>query len=161
MQSPRHLASLFLFALLLIPAAARPQQINLELEPGDTSLNVCDVLHKTSCDLFHVTAVTSAEVGATVELDNQPYIFDWLGPGYHLDTGVILEPLGETKVDLVGQRWVETYPEEGRVHVSKKWKDSDASRRLSVSDTLTLEDGRAARILDVRLHVRVTPVKPQ
>ena len=150
-----------LLAALLLPAASAAQQMTLELESGDTSLNVCDVAHKTSCDFVHIDVAASVEVGATLEIDNEPYILDWLGPGYHLDSGVVLEPVGETKADLKGQRWVETYPEEGRIHVSKRWKDSDGSRRLSISDTLTLEDGRAARILDVRLHVRVTPVKPQ
>jgi hypothetical protein len=161
---PQHLTvpvlALLLVALLL-PAVSRAQQVTLELEPGDTTLSVCDMAHKTSCDMVHITAVSAVEIGAIVELDNQPYVLDWLGPGYHLDSGVILEPVGETRASLAGQRWVEVYPEEGRIHVSKKWQDRDASRRLSVSDTLTLEDGRAVRILDVRLHVRVTPAKPE
>jgi len=150
-----------LLLTLLLPASARAQQMTLEMEPGDTTLTYCDIGHKTTCDLVHITAVTTTQVGAIVEIDYQPYVLDWLGPGYHLDSGVILEPVGETRANLEGQRWVETYPEEGRIHVSRKWKDTDGSRRLSVSDTLTLEDGRVARILDVRLHVRVTPVKPQ
>lgn len=150
-----------LLLALLLPVSSRAQQITLELEPGDTTLSVCDMAHKTNCDMVHITVVSVVEIGAIVELDNQPYVLDWLGPGYHLDSGVILEPVGETKANLAGQRWVETYPEEGRIHVSRRWKDNDASRRLSVSDTLTLEDGRAARILDVRLHARVTPAKPE
>ena len=152
---------ILLLVALLLPAPARAQQMTLELESGDTTPEVCDVVRKPNGEFFHFTGVTSMKAGATLELDDQPYILDWAGPGYHLDSGVILEPVGKASADLAGQQWIEVYPEEGRVHVSRKWKDNDASRRLSVSDTLTLEDGRAVRITDVRLHLRVTPVTPR
>src|SRR5436305_8618185 len=162
MPSHRHPVFLLVLALLLIPAAARSQQMTLELEPGATTLGTCDTGHRlTTCDTFHIDAVSAASVGGTLQLNDQPYVIDWMGPGYHLDSGVILELLGETKANLQGQRWIEVYPHEGKVHTCKEWKDNDHSRGLSVSDALTLEDGRTLRIRDVRLHLRVTPAKPQ
>ncbi len=162
MHSHRHPAFLLILAFLLSPAAARCQQMILELEPGAAVLSTCDTGHRLStCDMFHVTAVSSSSVGGTLKLNDQPYVIDWLGPGYHLDSGAILELLGETKANLEGQRWVEVYPHEGKVHTSREWKDNDDSRGLSVADTLKLEDGRTLQIRDVRLHVRVTPAKPK
>jgi hypothetical protein len=149
------------FVLLLIPAAASSQPMILELESGATTLSACDTGHRlATCDLYHIETVSTSSVGGTLQLNGQPYIIDWMGPGYHLETGVILELQGETKPDLEGQSWVEVYPHEGRVHTSTKWQDNDHSRGLSVSDALTLEDGRTVKIRDVRLHLRVTP-KPQ
>src|SRR4051812_7434104 len=86
---------ILLLVALLLPVSSRAQQMTLELESGDTKLVVCEIGHKKGCEIGHFTSVTSTEVGATVEIDNQPYILDWLGPGYHLDSGVILEPVGE------------------------------------------------------------------
>ncbi|MFY9821095.1 MAG: hypothetical protein WAM82_06920 [Thermoanaerobaculia bacterium] len=160
MHSRRPLFVLVLL-LLLFPAVSRSQQMTLELEPGATSLGFCDTGHRIlTCDTYHIETVSAATVGGTLELNDQPYTIDKLGPGYYLDSGVILELLGNLKPDLVGQGWTEVYPHEGNIHVSTAWTDSDHSGSLSVSDSLTLEDGRALRILDVRLLLRVSPLKP-
>ena len=158
MQSPRHLASLFLFALLLIPAAARPQQINLELDPGVDTLAVCDYVHATGvCDRFHFDSVESSLPGASLRLDGKPYVLDWIGPGYYLDSGVILQAQGKPRAKLAGQQWVEVYPQRGRIHTSRSWKDVDGNLLLSIADKLTMADGRTVRIKDVRLNLRVSP----
>src|ERR1700709_1460922 len=119
MHSHRHPTLLLVLALLLSPAAARSQQMILELEPGAAGLGTCDTGARcATCDAFHGGVVSAASVGGTLQLNDQPYVIDWLGPGYHLNSGVILELLDETKASLKGQRWVEVYPHEGRVHTS-------------------------------------------
>jgi hypothetical protein len=134
----------------------------LELEPGATALAYCDTGHRIlTCDTFHIDSISAANAGGTLELNDQPYTIDGLGPGYYLDSGVILELLGDLKTDLVGQGWTEVYPHEGRVHTSTAWADNDNSGTLSVADSLTLEDGRTLRIVDVRLLLRVSPLKPE
>ncbi|HYX22744.1 MAG TPA: hypothetical protein VFC23_01220 [Thermoanaerobaculia bacterium] len=161
MLSHLHPACLLTLSLLLLPAAARAQQMTLELEPGATTLAACDTGHRlATCDFYHIETVSTASVGGALQLNGQPYVIDWMGPGYHLDSGVILELQGEAKPGLEGQRWIEVYPHESRVHTSRGWQDNDHSRGLSVSDTLTLEDGRSRQVREVRLHLRVTP-KPQ
>jgi hypothetical protein len=152
------LMSLF---LLLIPVASRCQQIVFEAQPGVTELTACDMLHNTvTCDSFHVE-MSSVAVGTKLTLGGTPYVVEWMGPGYYLESGLVLELLGGTSAELKNQRWFEVYPKQGRIHTTSFWQDGDRNRRLSVADTLTLEDGRILRIRDVRLHVRVRPATPQ
>jgi hypothetical protein len=161
MTSLRHLACLVSFALLLLAAAARSQQMVLEAAPGVEVLGYCDSLHNVStCGSFHMVQ-TAVTLGATVRLGGKPYLVDWMGLGFYLDSGVILEPLGEMSADLKSQRWLEVHPQPGRLHLSSSWQDGDHNRKLSASDTLTLEDGRAVRVRDVRLHLRVSPAPVQ
>jgi hypothetical protein len=150
-------------SLLLIPAASRGQQTVFEAAPGVHSLAACDYLHKTvTCDSFHIEkSAAVVAVGTTLKLGGTLYLVDWMGPGYYLESGLVLELLGETSAELKNQRWFEVYPKQGRIHISSAWKDGDRNRQLSVADTLTLEDGRAQRIRDVRLHVRASPAPPQ
>jgi hypothetical protein len=155
-------APFFLVLFLLFPAASRSQQMILELEPGATSLAACDTGHRIlTCDTFHVNSVSAASAGGTLELNDQPYAIDGLAPGYYLDSGVILQLMGDLKANLVGQGWTEVYPHEGKVHASTAWADNDHSGTLSTFDSLTLEDGRTLRIVDVRLLLRVSPLAPQ
>ncbi len=162
MHSHRHPPFLLgLLLLLLLPAASRSQQMILELEPGATTLAYCDTGHRVlTCDTYHIETESAPSVGGTLQLNDQPYVIDGIGLGYNMDSGVILELVGEMKANLEGQGWTEVYPHEGKVHVSTAWEDNDGSRTLSVFDSLTLEDGRTLRIVDVRLLLRVSPLKP-
>jgi hypothetical protein len=157
--------ALFLPAALLtlLPAAAGAQQVRahqmvLEAEPGTESLSFCDSLHNTAnCGSVHIETQTALTVGATVQLDGEDWVVDWLGPGYYLETGVVIEPVGKLYADLDGQRWIEVYPEQGKPHTSRGWHDKDLNRALSSTDTLALDDGPEVKVKDVRLHLRVSP----
>jgi hypothetical protein len=157
--------ALFLPAALLalLPGAAGAQQVRdhqmiLEAEPGTESLSFCDSLHNTAtCASVHVETQTALTAGVTVQLDGEDWIVDWLGPGYYLETGVVIEPTGKLFADLNGQSWIEVYPEAGKVHTSRGWHDKDLNRALSSTDTLALDDGPEVKVKDVRLHVRVSP----
>jgi hypothetical protein len=92
-----------------------------------------------------------------LQLSGRSYVLEWMGPGYYLESGVILQALGPTRSGLGGQRWLEVYPHEGRVHTSRSWKDTDGNRALSASDKLELDADRAVTVKDVRLHLRVRP----
>jgi hypothetical protein len=144
--------------LALLPAAVKAQEMILEAEPGTETLAYCDSAHNTkTCGTLHVETQVALTVGVTVQLNGQAYVVTWMGPGYYLDTGLVVEPTGPLKADLKEQSWVEIKPREGRVHTSRGWKDADRNRALSTADTLALDDGPEARIKDVRLHVRVKP----
>lgn len=151
----RSLRLITVLALGLLPGALQAQQsIVLEAEPGVNQFAVCDSAHRLStCEVYHVDKATDA----LLQLNGESFIIEWKGPGYYLENGLVVQPLGETKSALKGQRWLEVYPSEGRVYTSQVWKDLDADRVLGVADTLVLESGREVRIKDVRLHVRVRP----
>ena len=162
MQLFRHVilptAIVSVLGLALLPAAAKAQEMILEAEPGTESLAYCDSVHNTkTCGTLHVETQVALTVGATVQLNGQTYIVAWMGPGYYLETGLVVEPAGSLKADLKGQSWVEVKPREGRAHTSRGWQDADRNRALSTSDTLALDDGPEVRIKDVRLHLRVRP----
>jgi hypothetical protein len=145
-------------AVALIPAAAKAQEMILEAEPGTESLAYCDSLHNTkTCGSLHIETQVALAVGSAVRLNGQLYIVTWMGPGYYLETGLVVEPTGALKADLKEQSWVEVKPREGRAHTSRGWRDADRNRALSTSDTLALDDGPEVRIKDVRLHLRVMP----
>jgi hypothetical protein len=139
-------------------AATQAQEMILEAEPGTESLAYCDSLHNTkTCGNVHIETQVALAVGSVVRLNGQVYVVTWMGPGYYLETGLVVEPTGELKADLKEQSWVEIKPREGRAHTSRGWQDADRNRALSASDTLALDDGPEVRIKDVRLHLRVKP----
>lgn len=147
--------------ILLLAAASpgRAEELILEAEPGTSTLAYCDYLHNVkSCVTTHVETAVALNVGSTLDLDGKAYIITWMGPGYYLEDGAIVEPLGNPIAKLRGQRWTEVKPQEGRVRVSRRWRDSDRNQVLSASDLLTLDDGAAVKVKDVRLHVRVKPL---
>lgn len=145
-------------AVLLAPAPVRAQQMILETEPGVDSLTFCDSAHNLkTCASVHVETSAILQIGAVVQLDGADFVIDWMGPGYYLETGVVLEPAGKLVSDLNGQRWVEVYPEEGKIHTSRGWTDKDRNKALSVTDSLALDDGPEVKVKDVRLHLRVSP----
>jgi sorbitol-specific phosphotransferase system component IIA len=143
---------------LCILPAGRAQEITLETRAGATTALYCEMLHSTLCAMAHVESTTRLTVGASLQLDGKAYVITWVGPGYYLETGVVLEAQGETATDLKGQRWAETNPHGGTLHVSRAWRDTDQNGALSVNDTLALDDGPEVAVKDVRLHVRVRPV---
>lgn len=150
-----------ILSLLLIPAVSGAQQTVFEAPPGVSSLTACDSLHNMlTCDSFHIEKPAVA-VGTKLKLGGTLYLVEWMGPGYYLENGLVLELLGGTSAELKNQRWFEVYPKPGRIHISSSWQDGDGNRRLSIADTLTLEDGRSLRIREVRLHVRASPAPPQ
>jgi hypothetical protein len=156
----QHLRSALLAALglLSILPAGRAQEITLETRADATVAFFCQMLHSTNCTMVHVENATSLSVGAALQLDGNPYVITWTGPGYYLANGVVLEAQGEAVAGLKGQRWVEVKPHAGRAHLSGGWKDKDGNGALSVADTLRLEDGTEVEIKDVRLHIRAQRV---
>ena len=147
-----------ILGLALLPATVKAQEMILEAEPGTESLAYCDSFHNTkTCASVHIETQVALSVGTTVQLDGHAYVVTWMGPGYYLDSGLVVEPTGELFADLKGQRWVEVKPHEGRAHSSRGWKDADRNRALSTSDTLALDDGPDLKVKDVRLHLRVKP----
>jgi hypothetical protein len=149
----------FAAGILLLASAGWAEELILEAESGTSTLAYCDYLHNVkSCATSHVETAVALNVGSTLEFDGQSYVITWMGPGYYLENGAIVEPLGNPVAKLRGQRWTEVKPREGRVLVSRRWRDLDRNRVLSASDLLTLDDGPAMKVKDVRLHVRVKPL---
>ena len=141
--------------------AAQPEVFEV-MDPEAEAIGFCQTLHRTAdCSTFHVQGLAVSPEGTVLDLDGQPYLVEWTGPGYYLESGIVLQPLGEAKAGLGGQRWLEILPDHGKVHTSSAWKDRDGNRALSVLDTLTLVEGKVLKTLkvkDVRLHVRATPL---
>jgi hypothetical protein len=157
----RAIQAVIVFAFFLSgPLAAQP--IVLEAEAGVEDLAFCGEYHVlATCQWKHVGDPAGISVGATVRFDDGAYFIEWMGPGYHLESGLILQPMGVSKPGLRGQRWLEVYPGQGRIHTSRDWKDVDRNRALSASDTLQLDSGPAVTVADVRLQLRVRPAPPE
>jgi hypothetical protein len=137
------------------------QEIYLEPEDDVDSLRYCDTVHRVGvCDTYHFVPDTMTNPGSLVRLDDALYVITWIGPGYYLESGEVLHPLGGDSISslLAGQRWVEIHPQEGKIHVSRSWLDSNADGALSRSDVLELDTGFKAKVRDVRLNLRVRPV---
>ncbi len=143
------------------PLAAESEVFEI-LDPEARALAWCQTAHRVAnCEEYHINQITLTPGGAVLDLDGHPYAVEWTGPGYYLESGVILQPLGEAKSGLQGQRWLEVYPEQGKVHVSQAWEDQDGNQVLSVSDTLKLGTRKASKTLkvkDVRLQFRASPL---
>ncbi|HSF42129.1 MAG TPA: hypothetical protein VLT87_20175 [Thermoanaerobaculia bacterium] len=156
-RSPALLALACAIALLAGPL--RAQEMILEPEDGLDSLQSCNTVHRiATCEFFHYQAITYLGVGGLVKLDDKTYVVTWLGPGYYLESGVVLQALGDpASAALAGQQWLEVYPEEGRIHVSRSWSDLDRNGALSLSDRLLFDSGRELKVRDVRLNLRVKP----
>lgn len=148
------------FAATLLAGPLGAQEMILEPEDDVDTLQSCNTVHRpATCEVFHYVEVTYLGVGGLIKLDNRPYVVTWLGPGYYLDSGVILQAMGDpASADLTGQQWFEVYPQEGRIHVSRSWIDLDRNGALSLSDRLLFDSGRDLKVRDVRLNLRVKPV---
>jgi hypothetical protein len=147
--------------LLLSPPLAAQTMI-LEADSGVESLESCSEIHRTlTCEYMHFEGEVAPSVGSTIQLDGRSYILEWMGPGYYLESGVVIQPMGRTKRGLKGQRWLEVYPSEGKVHTSRVWKDRDGNRTLNAADTLALDSGPGLMVKDVRLQLRVRPAPPE
>ena len=156
----RSLRLIIVLTLGLLPGALHAQEsFVLSAEPGVTELAYCQFVHdERSCKMVHISEITVSSRGTLLGIDGGQYLVEWSGPGYYLDSGTVLQPLGETKSGLKGQRWLEIHPREGRTHTSSSWKDLDGDHLLSIADELVLDSGRELRVKDVRLHLRVSPV---
>lgn len=149
-------------AVSLAAAPLRAQELYLEPENDIDSLRECDYVHRIGiCETFHYSPVTSIDPGGLVKLDDTLYVITWVGPGYYLESGEVLQPLGGDSISglLAGQQWVEVYPESGRIHISRSWQDANADGALSRADVLELSTGLRAKVRDVRLNLRVRPVE--
>lgn len=157
MQSPRLAVILFLGLLPGVLDAQEPML--LEAESGVTEIAGCQILHRLStCDTYHADGLSVTSEGTVLEIEGVRYLLEWSGPAYYLDSGAVVQPLGDVKSGLRGQRWLEVQPQEGRLHTTKAWRDLDADHSLSTSDKLVLDSGEELRVKDVRLHLRVRPV---
>jgi hypothetical protein len=156
-------------ALLVVPSVSAQVgtigegQLVLEAPAQNMqALKKCDYLHQLrTCDIWHYTpaavaAGSALETGDVVYLNDQPFVLEWHGPGYNLDDGTIVEPLPSAGNGLAGQRWIEVYPNEGRIHTSRSWSDVDGNGVLNRFDRIELDSGGFA-VEDVRLHLRVRP----
>lgn len=153
-------ACALLLAFTLLETALGAQEISLE-SLSDGPILPCGVYHKPNCVIVHEDdGPMDLRVGSFLRLDGRAYILQWIGPGYYLESGAILEPLGEALPGLRSQCWLEVYPNEGTIHTSLSWQDVDRNQALSASDTLALESGRVLKIKDVRLRFRVKPAEP-
>jgi hypothetical protein len=151
-------------ALLLAFLASLPltaQTLVLEAKAGIEDLTYCDYVHVlVTCHERHVSNLLPPIVGGILELDGESHIVEWIGPGYHLESGVIVQPMGDTQRGLKGQLWLEVYPtDQEKIHRSQAWEDVDGNRALSASDFLTFEAGPALEVKDVRLQLRVRPAR--
>jgi hypothetical protein len=156
-------AILFL-AVCLVATPLGAQELYLEPEDDVNSLQHCDTVHRIGvCETFHYSPVTTTDPGGLVKLDDTLYVITWVGPGYYLESGEVLQPLGGDSIPglLAGQRWMEVYPAEGKIHVSRSWLDSNADGALSRADVLELETGLKTKVRDVRLNLRVRPAGVQ
>ena len=147
-------------AIPLLAGPLRAQEMILEPEDGTDGFRYCDTVHQTAtCETFHFQTITYLGVGGLVKLDEKTYVVTWLGPGYYLESGVVLQAIGDpVSTALLGQQWLEVYPEEGEIHVSRSWSDLDRNGVLSLSDRLLFDSGRELKVRDVRLNLRVKPV---
>lgn len=150
---------LLVCTVALLAGPLQAQEMILEPENDIDALSSCDSVHRmATCETFHYQTLTFLGVGGLVQLDDKPYVVTWLGPGYYLDSGVVLQAIGDpVSTALVGQQWLEVYPEEGRIHVSRSWNDLDRNGALSLSDRLLFDSGRELKVRDVRLNLRVKP----
>ena len=146
--------------VLTAPLLAQ-QTLILEAMAGVETLQTCEVSHITStCTNKHVGGELPVTTGSSILLDGEKYFVEWMGPGYYLSSGVVVEPLGETATELKGQLWLEVYPDQGKTHTSRVWVDSDGNQALSASDTLALDSDPPVMVKDVRLQLRVRPPDP-
>lgn len=153
---PLNILLLTLLLTLLLPATVPAQILIVEVQPGAEVLAACNWVHLPSCEPKHIDGIEND----SLILDGQPFVVDWTGWGYYLDSGVVLEPMDEAVSASGRRRWLETYPDQGKVHVSLSWSDADGDGKLSVSDALTLESGVEA-IREVRLHTWIRSVSKE
>lgn len=150
------------FVVFVLTGSLLAQQtLILEAMAGVETLLSCDQTHiTTTCQYKHIVSTDPVTAGSSILLDGEPYFVAWIGPGYYLSNGVVVEPLGETAEGLKGQLWLEVYPDQGKTHTSSGWIDGDGNQALSASDTLTLDSDPPVMVMDVRLQLRVNPLDP-
>jgi hypothetical protein len=148
-------------AVTVIPSAAVAQddEILWERVRGAGEPQVCETVHNpTTCHERHYSGMESTPTGTIVLLDDQPYELVWKGNAYYLASGIILHPAGPAVNALVGQQWVEAYPNRGRTLASQAWRDLNSDGLLSPADRLVFADGMELEVEDVRFNFVVKPL---
>jgi type I restriction enzyme, S subunit len=159
--NPMRKSSLLILAvgLVLATSTSLAQELNLEVTDPIWLLKSCDRVHAISgeskCTTYHVTIgqVQPPQVSTQIYLDGKPYVIQWMGTGYYLASGRILQEASGS--EFGGLQMLEIRPSSGLVHKTS-WQDRDQDGQISVSDTFTV-DGRAEPIVDLRLNIRVVP----
>lgn len=153
-----------ILVLRLVPGVLGAQEMTLEAGSVDSAiLAPCDMRHITqTCEYRHVDFVTTLSAGSLIGLDGRRYLIERTGPGYYLESGIVLEAVGDGLPGLAGQHWREIHPNADRIHISSAWRDLDGNAALSPFDTLELGSGRAVQVKDVRLllWLKELPVEP-
>ncbi len=164
---------------LAFATAAQAQTSFLELDPtrgeGEIGeilpdLRVCDILHEiypVRCRYWHVIAVIEvarAEQGQVFRAESArgeaTFRVQWGGVNFLLENGVNVAPVGgQQSNDVIGARWIETYPGQGRSRVVTGWTDRNDDGKVGVLDTLVLDNGREVRITDQRFGLFVSPTQ--
>lgn len=149
------------FSLALATAFLAPVTVSAGdlMEALDSKAIVgCSSVHRiATCEIFHIDKITASS-GGTITLNGKVYRIQWMGPGYYLSNGVILHADGAAASGLAGQRFVEAHPNQGKIHISKSWTDTNADQTLTASDTLVFDSGLTAKVKDVRTNLYVEPL---
>lgn len=158
----------FCLAASLLLVAATPvlaEGVFFEATHQNKSLQSCDILHqKRTCDDFHIIVKSAQDPtrlspGDVIDLEGRSFKVSSIGPGYYVDGGVILRPVGETEAtNLSGQQWVEDWPNTGASYTSSFWSDRNADGLVSRSDTLTLDSSKILTVKDVRMVLWAEPI---
>jgi hypothetical protein len=115
-------------------------------------LKVCDDMHHVrTCDIYHIEPPFAYASTETLILNGKAYRIEWSGKGYYLESGLILQ-------QQANHEWVEVYPNHGTVHPLASWNDVDKNGAVGIGDRLELGEGTFDRVIDVRLHIKVSSV---
>lgn len=145
-------------AVLLTPAAAFAEAVVIEAQAG---LKTCDHVHavdgESKCTRYHVTIKADdpapVEPGATLQLNGEPYVIQWIGDGYYTASGKVLHlkgSSGASSLELIELRLgTDAQHQAG-------WQDVNGDGELSVSDTVSI-NGISEIIVDKRLNLRIVP----
>jgi hypothetical protein len=146
-----------LMLALVAPLMAEEMILEAQSKVAASGLQTCDNLHHIGdCTVYHVTKPPKIDDLPIAELNDQKYVINWMGPGYYLEGGLVIQAAGDAE-SINGQQWLQVSPQLGQIHTSASWNDADGNGALSISDSIVI-DGKELRIKDVRLQLRVSPL---